>query len=245
MPAALALGVVSAPPRRFPTLHALRGLAAWSVVVLHAGWVWHAKLSRFPFVLGYWGVDVFFLLSGFLMVHVTRGWRGVGAAARFLWARAERTVPPYWASLCVAAALYSTIPLDPRLDMPPITGALLARNMLTLDQHLLPVSWSLQCEWVFYGVFAVVCVLAGVRARWLALGWGTAIVWWWAVDGPFRPEMLWLLGGALAGDLLPPDPARDTRRYPSWLTLSADYSYALYLLHVPALFALQYAYSGR
>lgn len=84
----------------FVTLDGMRGVAALVVVL------WHAKiLSGFRPLSGYLAVDLFFVLSGFVIAHsydhrFERGmtWR------QFVWIRLVRLYPLYFAGLSLAAA---------------------------------------------------------------------------------------------------------------------------------------------
>ena len=82
---------------RLLTLQVTRGVAANLVVLSHLS-VIEAKytggqlLPTFS-LYGIAGVDIFFVLSGFIMV-VMAG-KGIGAI-QFLWRRAARIYPPYW-----------------------------------------------------------------------------------------------------------------------------------------------------
>jgi exopolysaccharide production protein ExoZ len=283
-------------PRWYPTLHVLRGVAAWSVVLLHASVipglphdvVTAVGLDRIA-NLGFSGVYLFFVLSGFLMVHITQEDHGLLAAWRFLLARAQRTVPPYWAALCCAAAYYGTDPVASKeLQLPPLSAEFLGRNMLTLDQHLLGVSWTLTFEWMFYAGFSLL-VLLNLRAWWLVVPWAGWIYENRTIGvGPGSIAMSGLLIGAAVGEvaLRMPSVLRAAKwaalitlvpiavfatsylwslwrpalvlplllapvvlaaiafdqthapRYPRWLLLQGDYSYMIYLMHVPTLWAL-------
>jgi peptidoglycan/LPS O-acetylase OafA/YrhL len=82
-----------------PTLtniQVLRFIAAVAVLTKHAIFVFFPDtwLLALP-----WsgGVDLFFVISGFIMAWLTRGSFGHrGASGRFLLRRAIRIVPPYW-----------------------------------------------------------------------------------------------------------------------------------------------------
>jgi exopolysaccharide production protein ExoZ len=71
------------------SLHYLRAFAAIAVVAFH-------RLSggSHPFPLGEYGVDIFFVISGFIMVALTV--RRDITAKRFLLDRVARIVPLYW-----------------------------------------------------------------------------------------------------------------------------------------------------
>jgi peptidoglycan/LPS O-acetylase OafA/YrhL len=91
--------------RRFYSLDGLRGICALSVVL------YHSELLVRPGVIvchGYLAVDMFFLLSGFVIStsYDARFAAGLGAFS-FLKARIRRLAPVYWGglTLCVAAAL--------------------------------------------------------------------------------------------------------------------------------------------
>jgi peptidoglycan/LPS O-acetylase OafA/YrhL len=81
-------------------LDALRGIAALAVVLLHVD-VYSQLLARHVdsdfFRRAYLMVDLFFVLSGFVMSHVYSGWfdHGVhrGEARRFIAARIARVYP--------------------------------------------------------------------------------------------------------------------------------------------------------
>ena len=119
----------------------LRGLAALAVAAMHTGWTRTG--------LGAAGVDVFFVISGFIMVFVSR--REVTPAA-FLRARILRVVPLYWLVTAVAIAV--------RQDADParIVTSFLFWPHAGFDGRDYPVviqGWTLNYEAFFYAVFAL------------------------------------------------------------------------------------------
>lgn len=135
----------------------LRGLAALSVVAMHTGWT-HSDI-------GAAGVDVFFVISGFIMVHVSR--REVTPAA-FLRARVLRVVPLYWLLTLAGVAL---VGLD---DAPRIFASLAFWPHAGWDGRDDPVilpGWTLNYEVFFYLVFAATLLLPA-RRRLIALSVG-------------------------------------------------------------------------
>ena len=106
---------MSGRSERFPLFDSLRGLAALSVVLLHAcnrAPVLQDNLGGIPNLLAanlYIGVPIFFLISGFLL------YRPFAAAAirddpaphagQYAWRRFLRIVPAYWVALTIMALL--------------------------------------------------------------------------------------------------------------------------------------------
>ena len=84
----------------FLTIQALRAVAALMVVAYHAFDLWAVRITQSSG--GYWtngaaGVDIFFVISGFVMVVSSRKLVGQpGAALTFMRHRIVRIVPLYW-----------------------------------------------------------------------------------------------------------------------------------------------------
>jgi len=143
-------------------VQALRAIAALMVVVVHAYAVESTYLPGRPWttpfhILGTYGVDLFFVISGLVMLVSTADWFGESAAPRrFLTRRATRIYPPYWIVTALVLVVY--------VIAPSVTGAhrsarpeILA-SFLALPQQgepLLVVGWTLSYELVFYAVFAL------------------------------------------------------------------------------------------
>ncbi len=159
---------------RLLTLQAARGVAANLVVISHlsvldkkyAG----ATLPDFAFY-GIAGVDLFFVLSGFVMVAIAG--RNI-SADRFLWRRAVRIYPTYWlVSLLVLAIGW----ISPALVNSSIQGSIsIWRSFLLVPQETLPllaVGWTLVHEMYFYLAFALLLLLRAPAltglAAWSAL----------------------------------------------------------------------------
>ena len=105
-----------ATTKRYDSLQVLRALAALGVVAFHtegdvgkSGWVPHLfqHASRY----GEIGVDVFFVISGFVIALVSYGEpRGLASARKFTLARIARIVPLYWALTAFFVALIAIAP---------------------------------------------------------------------------------------------------------------------------------------
>ncbi|MBZ9742491.1 MULTISPECIES: acyltransferase family protein [unclassified Mesorhizobium] len=144
----------------------LRGLAAFAVVFFHI-----SEQFGGPFRVGAAGVDLFFVISGFIM-WVTTVNRPVDPQ-RFMWRRIVRIVPLYWiVTLLTALAIF----LKPQflfghvLSPTNFVGSLLFLPVLQ-DGSLHPVviqGWTLCYEMMFYVIFAL-ALLLGEKLRFAAL----------------------------------------------------------------------------
>lgn len=173
-------------------VQALRGLAALAVVMHHA--LEHSNGAARPFspdwltTVGAAGVDLFFVISGFIMVWSTfpEG-RAPLRSATFLYRRVARIYPLYWVTCTAMLALVAM----GFLRSHSFTGAEIARSFALLPPAtLIGVAWTLVYEMWFYILFTV--LLASGSRRIVIVG----------VPG------LLLCGAALA-TFLPPGPARD------------------------------------
>ncbi len=137
------------------------------------------RMSSDTWTFGMSGVDLFFVISGFVMVTVTRGRFGIpGESLRFLLHRATRIYPLYWIfSFLVLAAFL----IGPGLMKRSLQGGEidLISSFLLLPQDGLPLlmpGWTLIHEMYFYCVFALLLLFP---ERWLGrllAGWATTIV---------------------------------------------------------------------
>jgi exopolysaccharide production protein ExoZ len=135
----------------------LRAAAALGVVVFHA-----AERSGGHFVIGAAGVDVFFVISGFIMWVISQ--KRPVSPLRFFGDRLKRIVPAYWmatAAMCVGALVGAF----PNLTL---TAGHVAGSFLFIPHrspnggHVWPVlvqGWTLNYEMFFYAVFALVLFL--------------------------------------------------------------------------------------
>ncbi len=185
------------PKTTINTLQALRGIAALLVITTHVetsfrdnniGIPW--LVSNFRGLSGFGGVglDIFFVISGFIMVYVgTRYFRGEGSVQDFLLRRVLRVYPLYWliTLLLVGAATAKTLlgvmkgqtfiqALDFDLQWHRLLGAVTlfpTYNEQGNVQPILGVGWTLSYEVFFYFVFALTIAL---RFRWSLLTVSTA-----------------------------------------------------------------------
>ncbi len=163
-----------APPvqtDRLYVLDLLRFLAAFAVLAHHliggsrAAWG-AAPLMLFPEFsvtmarYGFLGVDLFFLISGFVICLSSWG----RPVTEFFISRVTRLYPAYWFAVLLTSAVLVLrgAPQAPPLDQ--MLGNLTMAQSLLRIQHIDPVYWTLVVELKFYLVFAVVTAF-GLTAR--------------------------------------------------------------------------------
>ncbi|MFE1292001.1 acyltransferase family protein [Streptomyces sp. NPDC058751] len=127
----------SSPKHQFPTLHHL-------------------------FAYGCLGVQVFFVISGFVICM--SGW---GRPLRsFFASRASRLLPAYWAAIVIVTAVFAL----PVVAYETVSPSDTLVNLTMLQQPLgadrvLGVCWTLWAEVRFYALFALCIVLPGANRR--------------------------------------------------------------------------------
>jgi peptidoglycan/LPS O-acetylase OafA/YrhL len=148
--------------RKLQSLEMLRAVAALLVVLYHTGTIFGTRTGTLPFAgifaSGFRGVDLFFVLSGFIIAHVHA--RDIGCARRlgnYLFNRAARIYPAVWIMTAFAGGLYA-IGFGGAEKAGKLTVAGVVASALLLPQvgdALVNVSWTLKYELFFYVVFAV------------------------------------------------------------------------------------------
>ncbi|MGC1548963.1 MAG: acyltransferase [Rhodanobacter sp.] len=178
----------------FNSIQVLRGVAALMVVVYHLHDIEQAfgtgasmldGVARF----GYAGVDIFFVISGFVMAIIARGqFASPGSAGKFLLNRGIRILPPYWIYTSMVVAL--SILAAGVLNADSIDKSILASYLLWPQAGfpLLPVGWTLTYEAYFYLIVAIAIAFVPER-RFTAYMCGWAILI--ALAQGLTPGMPW------------------------------------------------------
>ncbi|RJG46399.1 acyltransferase [Mesorhizobium sp. DCY119] len=139
----------------------LRAFAALAVVVFHA-----AERTGGHFAIGAAGVDVFFVVSGFIMWTLAQS-RPV-TPLQFLRERLERIAPVYWiaTAVMVAGAFAGLFP-NMKLTLGHVLGSLFfIPHISPSNGEIWPVlvqGWTLNYEMFFYVVFACTLLLPTAR----------------------------------------------------------------------------------
>jgi peptidoglycan/LPS O-acetylase OafA/YrhL len=144
-------------------------LAALFVVGFHATLLLHDNFTPTSWIWdnGNAGVDLFFVISGFIMVVSSRrlvgqadGWR------RFISARLVRIVPMYWLATTAKLLSIAAVPEMARHTSLTVWNTIASYLFLPsfdgagIIKPVLPVGWTLSYEMLFYGVFAAALFLA-------------------------------------------------------------------------------------
>jgi peptidoglycan/LPS O-acetylase OafA/YrhL len=155
---------ISSPPHRLPALDGLRGLAILMVMLCHFTWAGgEAALDRAVFAVaqhGTMGVDLFFVLSGFLITGILLDARGSTAYFRpFYVRRVLRLLPLYYLAVGVLVLLRHVGGLEWWYWTHSVNWLIALRGDFTAAPAWTSVFWSLSVEEQFY------------------LGW-PLVVWW-------------------------------------------------------------------
>jgi peptidoglycan/LPS O-acetylase OafA/YrhL len=163
---------------RVPTMAGIRGLSVLLVFAVHVDsnlsfllteGTWKQRLSFAVGQVGHGGVDVFFLLSGYLIYASTL--KPSFSLGRFWLRRVERIYPPFLATLVIYVALSALVPELSKFPAALWDKVLLMAANLVLLPGLLPftpiitVAWSLSFEACFYLSIPFIVIATGMR-RW-------------------------------------------------------------------------------
>lgn len=163
---------------RILPLEGIRGYAVFLVFLVHhhtlfSGYLWPEsiayRISAMSHTVGNSGVDLFFVLSGFLIYgHLLR--RPTGYLT-FLGRRARRIYPTFLFVLVLYVGFCHLVPSLSKLPPTPGAEALyIAQNLVFLPgifpiEPLITVAWSLSYEWLFYLSIPII------------IGWGRLRSW--------------------------------------------------------------------
>lgn len=177
------------------SIQMLRGLAALIVALFHLRGLEEAAhlqtgVAEAALIPVFWenglaGVDLFFVISGFIMVYVTGQARpGAATAGAFLFARAARIYPLWWAFAGAMAAYYLVtygVPFDANRSGGADVGGTehLLKSFLLVPQPGYPVlslGWTLIHEMYFYIAFALSLLVMRRALPFVLLFWAGLVL---------------------------------------------------------------------
>lgn len=187
--------------RELASIQYLRGVAAMMVVLFHADFQLEKMGADFGLVALSAGVDVFFVISGFIM-WVSTSRSPERTAGQFIRDRIIRIVPLYWAvTLFMAAAAFLVPAAMPsiRFDLPLILASLFFvawPNAAAGGQFPLVIAgWTLNLEMFFYVLFTLAMLLTRNRtSRFVLLVGMIVLAFGIAALLPGLPEQLRFYG---------------------------------------------------
>ncbi|WEZ83819.1 acyltransferase [Rhizobium sp. 32-5/1] len=137
----------------------LRAIAAWLVVAYHLSASLESQLGwEHSFAIGAIGVDIFFVISGYIMAMIAS--RTVRfSATEFLLRRFVRIAPLYWMVTIIFCLLCFLVPAA--VNNPDVTLSRLVSSLLFIPDvmtgtpsPILIIGWTLNYEFFFYAIVA-------------------------------------------------------------------------------------------
>ena len=218
---------------RIAVIEAMRGLAAISVALFHFSVQLEGPV-RAVFRYGWLGVDVFFVISGFVIPFSLYG-RGysVRQFPQFLLRRMVRLEPPYLVSIALVLAVWSlaAVVLGWGDDRPEYSWAQVASHLLyavplTHYTWISEAYWSLAYEFVFYIIAGLTFAsLIEWSVEWTVLLAAATMGALYPVEGAFDVCIVEFLAGVIVMRIV--TGTGDPARLWFWLAASIATAYGI------------------
>lgn len=176
------------------SIQILRAIAAWLVVMHHFGKELTSSFGNFFEQQGNFGVDIFFVISGFIIFFVADG--NTHGAGTFIVNRLFRVIPAYWLVTLAIVALKFIYPVEfsyTDWNIKTLVSSLLfipVENPAGLGPFpLLIVGWTLNIE-IFFYLLVTACFCLGKRYRFIACSLFLIMI-------PFFWDREWFYGSVL------------------------------------------------
>lgn len=197
------------PTAKLETIQLLRAIAVMAVLISHVANELKNMLGDRMISFDLWlfpgnfGVDLFFVISGFIMVYTAQNHFGKpGAAINFLRRRIIRIVPLYWIMTSVMILIVILLPQNVRTATSDWGQWLssyffipYARSGDGMIRPVLGLGWTLQYEMYFYVIFALGLLLPRRMTLLFIIG---------AMVGLLVASHLFILPGAIGSFLRDP-----------------------------------------
>ncbi len=158
---------------RIAELDLLRFTAAAGVVLFHAmNWPAHASAFNAVSTYGAFGVPLFFMISGFVILMTAHNRSGT----EFVTSRIARLYPSFWIGVLLSALALTYLAHKPP-SLAVIAANLTMQPRMVFDEpYLDPVYWTLAVEMKFYALTWLVIVTKQMKRveAWLTLWLGTS-----------------------------------------------------------------------
>lgn len=168
---------------RVESLQLMRAVAALGVVVFHAH-AYFITIKLYPgepisnfFNAGFAGVELFFVLSGFVMAFIH--WKDLGLMNKvpvFLLKRVMRIIPLYWFFLLFLVVFNFLFLRDELNEHHGIDYFINSFFLIPGEAgFILEVAWTLTFEFVFYAFFSLL-IMNKLWGMWIFLSWQGAVL---------------------------------------------------------------------
>ncbi len=201
---------------RLLSMEGMRGLAVLLVFFVHfhalfGSYVdthsWVYTVSRFLGVVGHTGVDLFFVVSGYLIYGVLI--RRPAGYLQFMWRRVQRIYPAFMTVFLIYLGLSIAFPQENKIHGTSFEAAsYILANFFLLPgvfriTPIITVAWSLSYEFFFYLTIPLLVWILGMRS-WRPISrvmfflavWVMALVYCLTVD-PWHVRLLMFIVGIL------------------------------------------------
>jgi len=145
----------------FFSIQYLRAMAAFLVLLSHTVW---KSMQIDNITLAWWhdagtfGVDIFFIISGFIMTHTSQKLhQEPHAIGKFLKKRFIRIIPLYWFFTLIALCAFLLFPqmVNSSGGETEIFKSFFLFPLKESENYLVSVGWTLEFEFIFYFVFSL------------------------------------------------------------------------------------------
>ena len=159
----------TAPKTVMPSIQWLRAIAAMMVILHHANYhtnalrqhLGEAATELLGFSSWWFGIHIFFLVSGFIMIHVTRNFGEPGAWRQFLARRLVRVIPLYWLVTTITVIGLILAPQSFDITTDKVSYVLKSYAFIPVlrsagdPRPIVGQGWTLNYEMFFYAAFAL------------------------------------------------------------------------------------------
>jgi len=233
---------------RILPMEGLRGLAGLLVFFVHFNGLfypyirlgsWMAAFSSTAGNFGHAGVDLFFVLSGFLIYGIVI--EKHPKYRIFIWRRALRLYPVFLAVLSLYLGLSLLFPAESKLPhsisekLVYVGGNLLMLPGMTRIPAMITVAWSLSYEWFFYLTLPLLVGVLGLRrwSSWQRVGFflflpaAYCVLWSLGLVGEIR--LILFAAGIVLWELVD---RQVSRRLSSWMEYFVTGAFLINLLAI-------------
>jgi peptidoglycan/LPS O-acetylase OafA/YrhL len=178
-------------------LQSVRGIAAIAVAAYHLTFSMPGKPLEWLTQRGYLGVDLFFVLSGFIILHVHAADVGVPSAwSSYIRKRIARVYPLYWA-VTIAMIAGGVIGAGHKRIPTAWVDWITTLSLIRFSDYLapLPPAWTLYHEIAFYLIFSILVVNRRIGMAFFVI-WASLILLLFSYPDHDHPTFLGTFLGA-------------------------------------------------